>query len=192
MRKSTIKRETKETTIEATLVLDGSGKSEINTPILFFNHLLDSFVFYSGCDVTLNATGDIEVDDHHLVEDIGIVLGTLFKEALGDKIGITRFSSNFTPMDEALVQTVLDISNRPKLVANISFTREKISNFSLENVYEFLYAFAIESRITLHQSVMYGANNHHIAEALFKSLGRALKEAVTIQTDNVTSTKGTL
>lgn len=192
MRTSNLSRVTNETNITIKLELDGSGKSNINTPIPFFNHMLDSFTFYSGINLDISATGDIEIDDHHLVEDIGITLGIAFKEALGDKVGIQRFSSNLIPMDEALIQTALDISNRPKLVLNHPFTTERISNLTLANIEEFLYAFTIESRITLHQSVLYGKNGHHIAEAMFKSLGLAIKEAKQVQSDTITSTKGVL
>ena len=126
------------------------------------------------------------------MEDIGILLGVAFKEALGDKVGINRFSSNFTPMDEALSRVVLDISNRPKLVYNVNYKREQIGLLSLENVKEFLYAFAIESRITLHIESLYGDNDHHIFESIFKGLGRALKESCLISSNKVSSTKGVL
>jgi imidazoleglycerol-phosphate dehydratase len=192
MRKANRRRVTKETQIEASLNLDGSSDVSIKTPVAFFNHMLEAMSFYAGFDLKLQASGDVEIDDHHTVEDVGIILGTLFKEALGDKVGIKRFSSNDTPMDEALVRSVIDISNRPYLVFDARFNREKIGGLSLENVKEFFYAFAMEARITLHISVLYGANDHHKVEAIFKSVGRALKEAVCIESDKVVSTKGVL
>jgi imidazoleglycerol-phosphate dehydratase len=192
MRETTIKRKTNETDINLTLNLDGKGNSDINTGIPFFNHMLTAFTLYAGIDLQIEATGDIDVDDHHLVEDIGIVLGTAFKEAIGDKKGITRFASNYTPMDEALVRTVLDISNRPFLNFTRSFTSETIGGLTLQNVNEFLYAFAVEARITLHIDIIKGVNDHHKVEAIFKSLGRAINGAKTIVSDSVLSTKGTL
>lgn len=192
MRTSNLKRKTKETEIEINLNIDGSGKSAINTGIPFLNHLLDAFTFYSGFNLEINATGDLDIDDHHTVEDIGILLGKALNEAIGDKKGISRFSSNYTPMDEALSRIVLDVSNRPKLVYNVSFSKAQIGQLSLENVYEFLYALVIEARITLHIETLYGTNNHHIFESIFKGLGRAFKEAYLITSNTVTSTKGVL
>lgn len=192
MRTSTIKRDTLETNISLTLTLDGTGVIDIDTPVPFFNHMLTALAFYSGWDLTIKATGDVEIDDHHLVEDVGIVLGTAFKEALGDKQGITRFASALTPMDESLSKVVVDISNRPMLVFKPDFKRDEIGGLSLENVKEFFYAFAIESRITLHLAIEYGYNDHHKVEALFKGVGRVLKEASAISNNGVVSTKGVL
>jgi imidazoleglycerol-phosphate dehydratase len=192
MRTAKVERVTKETNITCELSFDKKEQSVIETGIPFLNHMLDAFSFYANMTLKLNATGDILIDDHHTVEDIGIVLGTCFNQALGDKIGIARFSSNLTPMDESLVQTVLDISNRPKLVFNSEFKREQIGGLSLENINEFLYAFVIEARITLHINVLYGNNDHHKVEAIFKSLGRAIKDAVEIKNNQVVSTKGIL
>jgi imidazoleglycerol-phosphate dehydratase len=192
MRTSKITRTTLETTIELSLNLDGQGKVSIDTPVPFFNHMLTALAFYAGFDLTVVAKGDTEVDDHHLVEDIGIVLGQALKEALGDKVGITRFASALTPMDDALSRVVLDISNRPMLVFDATFQRESIGGLSLENVREFLYALAIESRTTLHASVLYGTNDHHKVESLVKGIGRVWKAAKRIESDVVTSTKGVL
>lgn len=192
MRTSNIKRTTLETTIELALDLDGKGEVSIDTPVPFFNHMLTAFAFYAGFNLTLIGRGDTEVDDHHLVEDVGIVLGQALKEALGDKTGIARFASALTPMDDALSRVVLDISNRPVLVYDASFERESIGGLSLENVREFLYALTIESRVTLHASLLYGNNDHHKVESLFKGLGRVWNEAKRIQGDRVTSTKGVL
>lgn len=192
MRTSTIKRTTKETDIKLSLNLDGNRKISIDTPIPFFNHMLTAFAFYANIDLEITATGDTDIDDHHLVEDIGIVLGSAIKEALGDKVGITRFASTFTPMDEALSRVVIDISNRPMLVFDATFARESIGGLSLENIKEFFYALAMEARITLHIAALYGDNNHHIAESIFKGFGRTLNLAKTVTGDDVTSTKGVL
>jgi imidazoleglycerol-phosphate dehydratase len=192
MRTSTVTRSTKETNISITLELDGSRVISIDTGIPFFDHMVTALAFYAGWDLDVQATGDLQIDDHHTVEDVGIVLGLAFKEALGDKVGITRFASELTPMDESLSQVVVDLSNRPMLVYNAPFTRETINGLSLENIKEFFYAFSMESRITLHASILYGENNHHMAEALFKGVGRTLRAACTIQSNRVTSTKGVL
>lgn len=192
MRKSMITRRTKETDIRMTLDLDGSGNSRIDTGIPFFDHMLEAFVFHSGFDLELFAEGDLEKDDHHTVEDIGIVLGRAFNDALGNKTGINRFAENHTPMDESLVFVALDISNRPVCVFTGTFKRDAIGGLSLENIREFLIAFSTEARITLHVNVLYGQNDHHKAEAVFKGLGRALKEACQIESERIPSTKGSL
>lgn len=192
MRTSTIKRTTKETDILLTLDLDGTGNSSISTGIPFLNHMLTAFTLYSGINLDIKATGDLEVDDHHLIEDIGIVLGQAFLESLGDKKGITRFADNMTPMDEVLIQVVLDISNRPYLDFNGEFNPRSIGGFSLEMVEEFFYAFAIESRITLHIDVLKGKNDHHKVEGIFKAVGRALNVAKAQTSNQLLSTKGTL
>ncbi len=192
MRKSNLKRDTNETKINASLTLDGNGKTDINTGIGFFDHMLTALAFYAQVDLTLSVKGDLEVDDHHTVEDTGIVLGQLIKEALGDKLGITRFASTLTPMDDALAEVALDISNRPVLVFNAQFKREQIGDLSLENVKEFFYALMIESRMTCHINLRYADNDHHAVEAIFKGFGRALNQAKQVTNDNVTSTKGVL
>lgn len=192
MRTSTQKRTTKETDITVVLNLDGTNDISVDTGIPFFDHMVTALAFYAGWDLTIEASGDLEIDDHHTVEDIGITLGLALKDALGEKVGITRFASALTPMDESLSQVVLDVSNRPMLVYNVDFTRETINGLSLENIKEFFYAFAIESRITLHASILYGSNNHHMAEALFKGVGRVLRDACTVESNRVRSTKGVL
>lgn len=195
MRTSTINRETKETKIFVELNLDGSGQSEISTGIGFFDHMLTLFAFHSGFDLKVKCAGDLEVDTHHTLEDLGIVLGTCLKEALGDKLGITRYGQFTIPMDEALVTCHLDISGRPYLVYNVNLTCERIGTFETEMAIEFFRAFAYNSLITLHLNEHYGSNNHHIIEAVFKSLGRALKQAVKIDEtnkDKVISSKGVL
>ncbi len=192
MRQAKQSRQTKETTITLTLNLDGNQNITINTGIAFFDHMLTAFAYYAGIDLTIEANGDIEVDDHHTVEDVGIVLGQALKEALNDKKGITRFASNFTPMDESLARTTLDISNRATLVYNASFTRDMIGSLSLENIREFFYALAMNAGMTLHIDVLYGSNDHHKAEAIFKGVGRAIKDAVQVTSDTIRSTKGSL
>jgi len=192
MRQSKQRRTTKETDIRLSLNLDGKGQADINTGIAFFDHMLMALALYASVDLNISAKGDLDVDDHHLVEDIGIVLGKAFLEAIGDKSGIHRFADCFTPMDEALARIALDISNRPFLDLNADFTREQIGGLSLENISEFLYAFAMEARVTLHIDVLKGKNDHHKVEAIFKGLGRVINEAKAINDDQILSTKGTL
>lgn len=191
-REANIIRTTKETQIELNLNLDGNGNESIKTEIGFFNHMLELFAFHSNLDLYLNTKGDVWVDDHHLIEDIGIALGIVFKEALGDKKGIKRYSTIFLPMDETLVMISLDISGRPYLHFEGEFNREKVGEFSTEMVEEFLRAFAFNAGITLHVRIMYGSNDHHKIEAIFKGLGRALKEAIIVEGDKLPSTKGSL
>ena len=191
-RKGQCKRKTKETDIEVNINLDGTGKGNINTPIGFFNHMLELLAFHSKFDLEVLAKGDVEVCDHHLVEDVAIALGICIKDALGDKRGIKRYGTFYLPMDEALVLVTLDISNRPYLVFNGEFKREKIGDFSTEMVKEFLRAFAFNAGITLHCNIMYGENDHHKIEAIFKALGRALKESIVIEGESIPSSKGVL
>ncbi len=192
MRSAQIERKTKETDINLILNLDGTGKGEIDTGIGFLDHMLVSLSFYSGFDIFLKCEGDLQVDDHHTVEDIGIVLGQGLLKAIGDRRGIKRFSSMTTPMDESLAAVSLDIGNRPYLVYNLEFSREKIGQMDTQNFKEFFRAFAFESRMNLHVNLLYGENEHHKIEAVFKSLGRALKDAVKVMDDQITSTKGVL
>ena len=191
MKKATAQRKTNETSIEMSVDLVGN-EININTGIGFFDHMLNLLAFHGKFGLAIQAKGDLFVDDHHLIEDTGILLGQLFKEALGDKKGIKRYGTSFVPMDEALAQVNLDISNRGYLVYNVDFTREEINGFSLEMVKEFMYAFAINSGITLHINLLYGDNNHHKVEAVYKALGQALKDAITIVDDRLPSTKGKL
>jgi imidazoleglycerol-phosphate dehydratase len=192
MRSQTINRITKETNIQASLNLDGTKQIQIETGIPFFDHMLTLFAFHGNFDLNLLAKGDVYVDDHHTVEDCGIVLGQAINQALGDKKGIERYSSVYLPMDEALVRVVIDISNRPMLIFKGEFTRESIGGLSLENVKEFLKAFTTEARITLHIEILDGLNDHHKVEAIFKGLGRALKFAVKQTSEDLPSTKGVL
>lgn len=186
-------RKTNETSIELRIDLDGSGKSEISTGIGFFDHMLDLFAFHSRCDLKVKAEGDLNVCDHHTIEDIGITLGQAFKEAIGDKKGINRYGTFYVPMDETLALVSLDISNRPFVVFDCEFKREKVGEMATEMVVEFFRAFAFNAGITLHLKVLYGENDHHKIEALFKAFGRALKEAKYVREENgLPSTKGKL
>ncbi|MEK4426949.1 imidazoleglycerol-phosphate dehydratase HisB [Solibacillus sp. FSL K6-1523] len=190
-----IERNTNETKIEVELNLDGTGQVEIKTGIGFMDHMLDLFFKHGLFDGKIIANGDTWIDDHHTAEDIGIVLGQVFREALGDKKGIKRYGTFFVPMDDALAQVVVDCSNRPHLEYRIEPTlNAKVGTFDTELVHEFLWKFALEARINLHVIVPYGQNTHHIIEAIFKALARALDEAVQIdpRVKGVPSTKGLL
>lgn len=192
-REAQITRTTKETDINVALNLEGSGNADIDTGIGFFDHMLTALAVHGGFDLTVNCRGDLNVDGHHSVEDVGICLGKAFNEALGDKSGIMRFGSAFVPMDEALGFCSLDISNRPFLVFNAAFTNDKIGEYDSCLTEEFMRAFAFNSGITLHLKSEYGKNDHHITEALFKSLAYALKQAVRLNGDgSAVSTKGAL
>ncbi|MDO4534312.1 MAG: imidazoleglycerol-phosphate dehydratase HisB [Clostridium perfringens] len=189
---SDINRSTMETSIEIKLNLDGTGKRNIDTGIGFFDHMLNLFAFHSRIDLNIKSIGDLEVDDHHTVEDVGIVLGKALKEALGDKKFIKRYGTFYIPMDETLALVSLDLSGRNYLVFNCDFSRENIGNFSTEMVEEFFRALSNSCGMTLHLKILYGKNDHHKIEALFKAFGRALKEAITIDEtlDEVQSSKG--
>lgn len=193
-RAAQIQRKTAETEVMIKLDLDGRGNGEINTPIPFLNHLLTLFTVHSLCDLVVNATGDIEVDDHHTVEDIGICLGQVIQEAVGDKRGINRYGEATVPMDEALVRVVLDLSNRPYLVYNLDFKRTEIGNLATENIKEFFQALANNAGMNLHIDLIRGENSHHIAEATFKAFARALKMAIQYEPriEGVWSSKGKL
>ncbi len=191
MREATLSRKTKETDIRLSLALEG-GEVEVSTGIGFFDHMLTAFAFYGGLGLKLEVQGDLEVDGHHTVEDVGIVLGQAMREALGDRKGIRRFASAYIPMDEALCFTALDFSNRPFLVFDADMPQPMIGAYDACLTEEFMRAFAVNSGLTLHMKCLYGKNAHHITEALFKSLGVAVKEAVAITGTGVTSTKGVL
>ena len=194
VRQAELSRTTNETDIKLSLSVDGSGISELTTDVPFLNHMLDLFTKHGQFDLNVQARGDIEIDDHHTVEDIGICLGQALREALGDKKGIKRYASVFVPMDEALAQVVIDISNRPHFEYRAEYPSQQVGSFSTELVHEFLWKFALEARITLHVIVHYGTNTHHMIEAVFKALGRALDEATLIdpRVKGVPSTKGVL
>jgi imidazoleglycerol-phosphate dehydratase len=190
---ASLERKTNETDINLKLNLYGNGKGEISTGIGFFDHMLDLFKVHGGFNMTLNVKGDLQVDTHHTVEDTGIVIGLAIKELLGDKAGIKRYGSFYVPMDEALAFVSLDISGRPFLVCDIPITAEKIGDFETEMLEEFFRAFAFNAGITLHIKVLYGTNNHHMAEAVFKALARALKEAISLTgSKEIPSSKGVL
>ena len=191
MREATLSRKTKETDIRLSLALEG-GEVEVSTGIGFFDHMLTAFAFYGGLGLELTVKGDLEVDGHHTVEDVGIVLGQALSRALGDRKGIRRFASAYIPMDEALCFTALDFSNRPYLVFDAAMPQPMIGGYDACLTEEFMRAFAVNSGLTLHMKCLYGKNAHHITEALFKSLGVAVKEAVAVTGAGVTSTKGVL
>lgn len=193
-RQFAVARKTGETDIVLELNVDGTGKVELESGVPFLNHMLDLFAKHGQFDLKLQAEGDIDVDDHHTVEDIAICLGQALREALGNKVGIKRYASVFIPMDEALAQVVMDISNRPHLEYRAEYPSAQIGSFQTELVHEFLWKLALEARITLHVIVHYGRNTHHMVEAVFKALGRALDEATTIdpRVKGVPSTKGVL
>jgi imidazoleglycerol-phosphate dehydratase len=195
MRSATIKRKTKETDIAVTVDLDGEGKAKISTGVGFFDHMLEQVARHSLIDVTIAAKGDLHIDQHHTVEDVGIALGQALKQALGDMKGITRYADVHLPMDEAMTRAAIDISGRPYLVWKVTFTRVKIGEMDSELFREFFQAFAQNAGITLHIENLYGKNNHHIAETCFKALARALRVAVAIdprQKSRIPSTKGSL
>ena len=189
-RMSQISRKTNETNINLKINLDGNGTSVVKTEVGFLNHMISLLAFHSNIDIELDSKGDIEVCDHHLIEDIGIALGRSINEALGDKKGIKRYGTFFLPMDESLVMVSLDISGRSYLHFEAGFKRESIGNFSTEMVKEFFRAVAFNAGITLHIKVLYGENDHHKIEGIFKCVGRALKEAINIEGNIIPSSKG--
>ena len=194
MRVGKIFRETKETKIDVEINLDGGGKTAIDTGIGFFNHMLNLFAAHGQFDLSVKCNGDLEVDGHHSVEDIGIALGTAIKNALGDKRGINRYGTFFLPMDESLAFVSLDISGRPFLVFDAGEFAPMIGNFDTELTEEFLRALAFNAGLTLHVKILYGKNSHHKVEAIFKALGHALRIAVENDARNtgIPSTKGIL
>ena len=195
MRTSKINRKTAETAIALTLNLDGTGAATIDTGCGFLDHMLTLFAKHGRFDLTVTCKGDIAVDDHHTVEDIGIALGTAFKDALGDKKGITRYGSCILPMDEALIVSAVDLSGRGYLAYELNIPTQKVGTFDTEPVWEFWIAFARNAECTLHLRQPAGSNSHHIIEGAFKSAARSLKEAVAIDptfADEIPSTKGVL
>ncbi|MEL6999375.1 MAG: imidazoleglycerol-phosphate dehydratase HisB [Pseudomonadota bacterium] len=195
MRQAKRTRKTAETQITATLDLDGTGRYDNQTGVGFFDHMLDQLARHSLIDLSVHATGDLHIDDHHTVEDVGIVLGQALTEAMGDKTGIRRYGACLLPMDDTLVRSALDLSGRPFLVWKVDFTAPKIGSFDTELVREFFQAFATHGGITLHVERIDGINSHHIAEAAFKSVARALRDALETdprKSDAIPSTKGAL
>ena len=195
MRQAKLSRKTAETKISATVNLDGTGTYDNDTGVGFFDHMLDQLARHALIDIAVKAEGDLHIDDHHTVEDVGIVLGQALAKALGDKRGIRRYGACLLPMDDTLVRAALDLSGRPFLVWKVDFTAQKIGSFDTELVREFFTAFAMNGGITLHVERLDGLNSHHIAEAAFKAVARALREAVETdprKADAIPSTKGAL
>lgn len=194
MRTASVTRKTAETAISVTLNLDGTGSADCQTGIGFFDHMLDQLARHSLIDMTIRATGDLHIDDHHTVEDVGIALGQALTKALGDKAGIRRYGHFRLAMDDAQVSTALDLSARPYLVWTLPFPTPKIGSFDTELVREFFQALATHGGITLHVDLIHGLNSHHIAEAAFKSVARALRQAVEAdpRSPGIPSTKGSL
>ena len=194
-RQARVERKTKETDVTVHLNLDGAGASKVTTPIPFFSHMLEAWAKHGLMDLTVEAHGDVAVDIHHTVEDVGIVLGQTLGQALGDKKGIVRYGAGQVPMDEALVSAAVDVSGRPFLVFNVPVARARVANFDLDMLQEFFRAFAFNAGITLHVTMHYGHNLHHIAEAVFKAVGRALAQATRLDpriAGVLPSTKGRL
>ena len=193
-RKADVKRKTKETKIELSLNLDGTGDSDISTNVGFLDHMLDLLARHALFDLKVKATGDTHVDDHHTVEDVGICLGRAFKEALGEKKGIVRFGDASVPMEEALANVALDIGGRMELAFHVTFPTEKVGRYDSALTEEFLRALVANAGINLHVNVPYGRNTHHITEAIFKGLAKALDKATRIdpRRTDVPSTKGVL
>jgi imidazoleglycerol-phosphate dehydratase len=195
MRTARVERKTKETSIELELNLDGTGQWQIDTGVGFFDHMLSHVAVHGMLDLVVRATGDLHVDAHHTVEDVGIVLGVALRQALGDRQGIARYGQSLLPMDEALVLVALDFSNRGLYAGALPFTTEHVGGFDVQLVTEFLRAVAHNAGMTLHVRLICGDNTHHQAEAVFKGLGRALRQAVALDAqrqDTVPSTKGVL
>ncbi len=195
MRNASLSRKTRETDIQVEVTLDGSGTSEISTGVGFFDHMLDQIARHSLIDLKIQATGDLHIDFHHTVEDVGIALGQAIRQALGDMKGITRYADVHLPMDETLTRVAMDISGRAFLVFRTEFHTPRIGDFDTQLVREFFQAFAMNAGLTLHVETLYGINDHHISESCFKGLARALRIAVSIderQSGRVPSTKGTL
>ncbi len=193
-RTARIHRTTTETDILLAVDLDGDGTARVGTTVPFLDHMLTLFAKHGGIDLDIRATGDTEIDDHHLVEDVGICLGSALKEALGDKAGICRYGSALIPMDETLCSAAVDLAGRPNLVYHVTFGNRKIRKFDAALLREFFKALTDHSGMTLHLNLVYGKNTHHIAEAAFKAFSRALREAVRLQPgrEDVPSTKGLL
>lgn len=193
-RTASITRKTNETQIAIDFDLDGTGQVTVNTGVPFMDHMLDLFMKHGLYDGKIEANGDVEIDDHHTTEDLGIVLGQAVRQALGDKKGIKRYGHAFVPMDDALAQVYVDCSDRPHLEFRATLPAQKVGTFDTELVHEFLWKFALEARMNVHVIVPYGHNTHHIIEAIFKALARAIDDAVQIdpRVQGVPSTKGLL
>jgi imidazoleglycerol-phosphate dehydratase len=195
MRTATVTRKTSETDVTVTVNLDGTGKRAIHTGIGFYDHMLEQLARHGLFDLEIRTVGDLHIDAHHTVEDTAIALGEAFRQALGERAGITRYGHAYVPMDETLARVALDISGRPFLVWKVSFTQSRLGEMDTELFWHVFHSFSQAAGITLHAEALYGTNNHHIAEGLFKALARALKQSVAIdprQAGSVPSTKGTL
>ena len=191
-RDAKFERKTKETDILVEINLDGLGKYDIDTGVGFLDHMLTHLSKHGKIDMTIKAKGDLEVDPHHTVEDVGIALGECLRQALGDKKGIARYGNSSVPMEDAMASVAIDLSGRPFCIYDVKYRTEKIGEFDVECIEEFLRSFANSGKFNLHVGVPYGTNSHHIAEAIFKSLGQSLAAAVKIVGDDIPSTKGTL
>jgi len=195
MRQGEVQRTTRETDIQVKLTIDGSGEYDISTGIGFLDHMLEQLSRHGGMDIFVRVKGDLHIDGHHTTEDTGIAMGQAFKQALGDKMGITRYGHAYLPMDETLARAALDISGRPFLVWNVPFTRDKIGEMDTELFQEWFRAFAFAAGLTLHVDILRGENNHHMIEACYKALALSIKAAATIDPRNegrIPSTKGKL
>lgn len=191
-RHSEVVRKTRETDIVVRVELDGLGKSDISTGVGFFDHMLDALSKHSWIDISLRCQGDLHIDDHHTVEDCALSLGSAIDEALGDRRGVQRFAYAYVPLDEALARAVVDLSGRPSPNIDLGLKREKIGDLSCENIGHFFESFAVSSKMSLHVDVLKGTNDHHRAEAAFKALALALRQAVQIVSDEIPSTKGVI
>jgi len=187
------RRSTKETTVEVQLTLDGSGKAEISTGIGFLDHMLELLTHHGGLDLSVRAQGDLHVDFHHTVEDVGLVLGDCLEQALGDRAGVNRFGLAYVPLDEALSRVVVDLSGRPYLDWRVRFTSDRVGDVPTELFQDFFRALSDRSKVTLHVETLHGDNNHHIIETVFKAFARSLRQATRLTgSSSVPSTKGTL
>src|SRR5216683_1471358 len=193
-REARVERKTRETSVAVTIALDGSGRGEIHTGVPFLDHMLESFARHGFFDLVIQASGDLHIDEHHTVEDVGIVLGRAFRQALGDRSGIRRFGNATVPLDEALCTAVIDISGRAYLAYNIEIQQERVGNFQTILVHDFMKAITDETGMNLHLNLHAGRNPHHIVEATFKALARAMDQATAVEPrlSGVLSTKGTL
>lgn len=192
IRKTKVRRKTNETDVNIELDLDGTGQSAVDTGLGFLNHMLELFAFHGSFDLKVVCRGDLDVDDHHCVEDVGLVMGQAVDEALGQKIGIRRYGSRLIPMDEALCCVTLDISGRSFLVYNVELAATKLGDVSTQNIKEFFKAFSARAAVALHINCWYGENDHHVIEAIFKAFALALKEASGITTERLPSLKGAI
>ncbi len=184
-REAAVKRDTKETQIIATVDLDGSGSADLKADLPFLEHMLEQVARHGMMDLKIHAKGDLEIDAHHTVEDVGIVLGQVIDKALGDKLGINRFGSSYVPLDESLSRVVLDFSGRPGLQYNVSYPRSRVGDFDIDLIQEFFHGFVNHAKATVHIDNLRGGNSHHIAETIFKAFGKALKVAVELDSRNL-------